>query len=275
MGESEVPGLRVEEVDHRAVRLEQARRLLDRGDQLVMDLAVAAVGIRRVRRAAASASPRRRRAGRLAVAAARAVEATVGRSAAVRRRARRGLGGHGPRIRRAPRIDGHGRSPGRLRHPADGTGTDVGRGRRRRASAVRLHVGRPPSRCPGATGDDAARQPATPPVTNNSLEVNARCSLPEPRSARPTWPSAPSSWRLALATGLHPLDPGWAAVHPERARLCGRRRRHGHPARPRRPLPLGHPPRPDRLRGDHDPRLGHHGPVLLAPPTSPRPSRSP
>ena len=61
---------------------------------------------------------------------------------------------------------------------------------------------------------------------------------------------------------LHPLHAGWPALHPERARLCRRRRRDGRPAGARRPVPLGRPPRPHRLRGDRDRRLGRPGPVL-------------
>ena len=38
-------GGRVDQVDHRAVRVEQAGRLGDRGDEQVVDLAVTAVGI--------------------------------------------------------------------------------------------------------------------------------------------------------------------------------------------------------------------------------------
>ena len=45
VGEPEMTGGRVDQVDHRAVRIEQAGRLGDRGDEQVVDPAVTAVGI--------------------------------------------------------------------------------------------------------------------------------------------------------------------------------------------------------------------------------------
>ena len=47
---------------------------------------------------------------------------------------------------------------------------------------------------------------------------------------------------------LHPQHPRRAAVHPQRHRLRGRRGRHDRPGRAGDPLPLVRPPRPDRLR---------------------------
>jgi hypothetical protein len=45
VGETQVPAGRIHQVHHRAVRVEQARGLLDRGGQESMDVTLAAVGV--------------------------------------------------------------------------------------------------------------------------------------------------------------------------------------------------------------------------------------
>ena len=90
MGEAEVAGRRVQEVDHRAVGLEEPRDLGDGRDQLVVDLALAAVGVVAPVAVGRGAPP-----GSGATASGSGIGGRGGSSRAP------GLVGHDPRIRRA------------------------------------------------------------------------------------------------------------------------------------------------------------------------------
>ena len=105
--EPKVPGLRIEDVDHRPVGLEQARRLGDGGDQLVVGLAVPAVGIAPGGGLRPCGGPAVRRGDRLRRSGSR--DRLLGRGGARRASARCSCG-HGPRIRRL-REYRHRRSP--------------------------------------------------------------------------------------------------------------------------------------------------------------------
>ena len=266
VGEAEVTGGRVDEVDHRAVGLEQARGLGDGGDRAARGSRRAAVGIPAGRRA----SPGAAWSTADAVGEGLAARATGARASCARPAWCRGRhdgedtpSAHERRHRRS--ADG-GYVIRPMRPPSRGRTSGL-----RRATCH--DRGRLPTASRGAAGDDAARRRRSdrPDTAQRGPRPDVRLPhLPPPGRRRR---SAPRS-SLCPRHRLHPLDARRPAVHPERRRLRRRRRRDDHPARPRRPLPLDRPRRPHRLRRHRDRRLGRHGPVLHAPRTSPRPSRS-
>ena len=266
VGEAQVAGRRVDEVDHRAVGIEQPGGLLDGGRR-------AARGCRRCRRRGRPA-PRRAGARRLGAASCRRsrpdpADARRPRDACAApwwawsraedttASAKRGIA-----VRRW-----------RLRHPAEAADCPRDEARRGRASApirgrlptVRRGPARPTMR------PDAGHPPGTTTVTERS---HHRCSPPAPRSAPSDVVVRAAIVGLALATGYIHSTLGGLLFTLNAAGYARRRRRDGHPARPRRPLPLGRPPRPDRLRRDRHRRLGRSRARTSRPPTSPRPSRS-
>ena len=172
----------------------------------------------------------------------------------------------------AAATGGHRRSP---RWPTSSGRAGRGRApgcRWRRASA---RIGVPcPARPGGGGADHAATTPAGPPGGTDHTRSHTRCSPPARTLRASDVVIRAAIVALALATAYIHSTLGGLLFTLNARRLRRRRRRDGHPARPRRPLPLGRPPRPHRLRRDHDRRLGDPGPVLHAPPTSPRPSRS-
>ena len=262
VGEAQVTGRRVDEVDHRAVGIEQPGGLVDGGLEQLVDLAAAAVRV-----GAGRAWARRR----LGAVGRRPVRSR--RGAAARRV--RGLWWEWSRAEdtRPPRSDGIAVRRWRLRHPAEAA--TVARRRRRRDQRPRRFA----VACPPCAPGDAAptMRPDSRPTARHrqDSEVHsqmfaARTPLRTVRRHRPR-----RHRRSRPRHGLHPLHARRPAVHAERRRLCRRRRRDDRPARPRRPLPLGRPRRPDRLRRDRDRRLGRSWARTSPPPTSPRPSKSP
>ena len=232
VGEAQVPGRRVHEVDHRAVRVEEAGRLGDRRDQQVVDVAAAAVGV-------VPGDPlgaRRCRALRGGPATV-AVGALGGRLAG-RSRAR-GLCGHGPRIR-CDRRRRHRRSPrpstssGRCRDPA---AVEAGQGRPSRRKDDERPTPPPRDRSHDAHRAGTRRDPTV--IRGQPPDVRFPNPAPRVRRRTPRRHRGPGP-----VHGLHPLHPRRPALHAERRGLRHRRRRDGHPARARRPLPLVHPPRP-------------------------------
>ena len=172
------------EVDHRPVRLEEPRDLGDGRDQLVVDLAVPAVGIvapMAVGRGAPPARARRRPAR----------DRGAGRLVA-----RAWSGWPRPEDTPRPRRTGMAVRRWRLRHPADAR-PDAGGRPGGRASATTSCPPPTVREWPAAvTMPPDSRQPRRSTTTSRTY---ARCSLPAPRSAPPTWPSARSSWRWRWA----------------------------------------------------------------------------
>ena len=255
VGEAEVAGGRVEEVDHRAVGVEEAGGLVDGRDQQLVDLADAAVriapaGCRRARSRGGGFVPWRSRSGRRVRRGARRARAAIGSGVATPARIRRVRASGGIAVRRG----GYVIRPRRRSSTVDDAATRRATASDRRSLAHR--DGRP------RRADDAAMTPALSPAPSTSnrgpiTDVRLPHRAPPVRRRHPRRDRRPGP-----GDRLHPLHPRWPAVHPERRRLPRRRRRDDHPARPRRPLPLGRPPRPHRLRRHHDRRLGRPGPVL-------------
>ena len=198
----------------------------------------------------------------------------TGRGSGSRRAAgarRPGGRGHRARIRRA-RARRHRRSPmaatssgrcGRRRETAAAWGRPTAIGRGRLPTAPRSRRDR---RC----GLTPAIRPAHERQERSTTDVRLPHLASHLRHRRPRRDRRPRP-----GDRLHPLDPRRPAVHPECRRLRRRRHRHRRPARARRPVPLGHPRRPDGLCRDRDPDVGHPGSRTTRPRTSPRPSRSP
>ena len=211
------------------------------------------------------------------------------RRASARRGWRAGLGDvAGPRARRARRVRVGVATPARIRRASRRAGIDVRRWRLRHPAEA------------GVERDLAAMRRATPHEAGDLPNAARRGAGPTMRPRSPAAGPAPTIAQrgprtdvrfphlpppgdvavraaivaLVLAHRLHPLHPRRPAVHPQRRRLRRRRRRDGHPARARRPLPLGRPHRPHRLRRDRDRRLGRSWARTTPPRTSPRPSRS-
>ena len=200
------------EVDHRAVRLEQARGLLDRRDQLVVEPPSPPSGSRAAARDAAR-DGRRVRAGRGlgGVVPRPSVGASDRASRAAARASARACacavsGGHGPRIRRAPRTAGIAVRPMAVYviRPRRVTRRAVERrwGRASRSMSASLAGRR------GGRGVDDASDTGTSAGDDHHDEVPTRCSLPEP----PLRPSdvviRAAIVGLALATGYIHLTLG-------------------------------------------------------------------
>ena len=104
--------------------------------------------------------------------------------------------GHDPRIRRARERTGMAVRRWRLRHPADARPDAGGRPGRPSVGHDFMSSAHRPRGAAAVTMPPTAGNPAGPTTTSRSY---ARCSLPAPRFAPPTWPSARSSWRWPWA----------------------------------------------------------------------------
>ena len=267
VGEAQVAGRRVDEVDHRAVGIEQAGGLVDGGLEQLVDLADAAVGVGTGRR-----RPRPRRlGGRRPCRRSRPDPGTRWRP----RDARAVPWSESSRAEDTPASAKGGIAVRRwrLRHPAEAA--TVAATRRRPDRRLRRFAVPCPPCAAVRPADHATCTPAHQPGTTKSSEVH-HPDVRHPHHAPPRRRRRPRRHRRPRpGHRLHPLHPRRPAVHAERRRLPRRRRRDDRPARPRRPLPLDRPRRPHRLRRDRHRRLGRRWARTSAPPTSPRPSRSP
>ena len=211
MGEPEMAGRRVHEVDHRAVGVEQPGCLGDRGDQQVVDLAATAIGV---------------------PAGAPTIAWLSGRGRGGRRG---GTGGRRWRAAGAASWSGSSRSEDtapsacggiavrrcRLRHPADAgavagqaAGLDRRPGHSRSLAQRDRHRARPTMR-PDA-GDPTGHQT---PQRGPPSDVRHPHRPPPGRRRDPRGDRRPDP-----VDRLHPLDARRPAVHPQRCRLRRRRR---------------------------------------------------
>ena len=260
------PGRRVEQVEDRAVGRQQPGGLLGRVAEQVVDVGAGP------RRGPLRGGARARRSG-----ADGARRRTWGR-----RSSRLDGGGRiGPRCGRV-----YTRAPVRRRTssvPAGMRRTRPAptRGAVRRGRSWARREDRRPRPAESARLRFVASPAAPPPDGRTATSTAARRHLggsrervPAPRPHRRRHRAPLRHRRPDPGHRLHPRHPRRPAVHPQRDRLRRGRDRDDRPDLARRPLPLGRPPGPHRLRGDRHRHAGRSRARTTRPPTSPRASRS-